>query len=238
MLPAVENIARVVVCEDDEITRDVLCENLRQDRYEALPAGGAEEALQRCRLDAPDALLLDLNLPDASGVDVLREIRSAEGPAPIFDPALPVLVISGRSSEGDRVRGLREGADDYLTKPFNYDELLIRLRNLLERREMRRRGPTRIGLLSIDIATRTVAVGDRPVALANKEFELLRALARDPQRVFTKEELLHDIWGYQALGRTRTLDSHASRLRRKLDPEKRRFVVNCWGVGYRLVEEG
>jgi DNA-binding response OmpR family regulator len=236
MLPAVENIARVVVCEDDEVTRDLLCENLRQDRYEALPASGAEEALKRCRYDAPDALLLDLNLPDASGVDVLREIRSAEGPAPLFDPALPVLVLSGRAGEGDRVRGLREGADDYLTKPFNYDEMLLRLRNLLERREMRRRGPTRIGLLSIDVATRTVTVGDRPVALANKEFELLRALARDPQRVFTKDELLHDIWGYQALGRTRTLDSHASRLRRKLDPERGRYVVNCWGVGYRLVE--
>lgn len=236
MLPAVENIATVVVCEDDEITRDMLCDNLRHDRYEALPAAGAEEALKRCRYDAPDALLLDLNLPDASGMDVLREIRAAEGPAPVFDPALPVLVLSGRSADGDRVRGLREGADDYLTKPYHYDELLLRLRNLLERREVQRSGPMRIGLLSIDVATRTVRVGERQVELANKEFELLRALARDPQRVFTKEELLHDVWGYQALGRTRTLDSHASRLRRKLDPEAGRFVVNCWGVGYRLVE--
>lgn len=236
MLPAVENIARVVVCEDDEVTRDLLCENLRHDRYEALPAAGAEEALQRCRYDAPDALLLDLNLPDASGIDVLREIRNADGPAPIFDPALPILVLSGRSAEGDRVRGLRAGADDYLTKPFNYDEMLLRLRNLLERREARRRGPMRIGLLEIDVATRSVAVGSRQVDLANKEFELLRALAREPQRVFTKAELLHDVWGYQATGRTRTLDSHASRLRRKLDPDKGRYVVNCWGVGYRLVE--
>jgi DNA-binding response OmpR family regulator len=236
MLPVVEHIARVVVCEDDEITREMLCENLRQDRYEALPAAGAEEALQRCRFDAPDALLLDLNLPDASGLDVLREIRRAEGPAPIFDPVLPVLVISGRSSDGDRVRGLRDGADDYLTKPFNYDEMLLRLRNLLERRDAQRRGPTRIGPLTIDVATRSVSVGDREVALANKEFELLRALARDPQRVFSKAELLHDVWGYQSAGRTRTLDSHASRLRRKLDPDRGRFVVNCWGVGYRLVE--
>jgi DNA-binding response OmpR family regulator len=236
MLPSAESIATVVVCEDDELTREMLCENLRQDRFDALPAAGAEEALQRCRFDAPDALLLDLNLPDASGLAVLREIRAAEGPAPVFDPALPVLVLSGRCAEGDRVRGLSEGADDYLTKPFHYPELLIRLRNLLERRAFARQGPTRIGLLTLDVATRTVSVAERPVALANKEFELLRALARDPRRVFTKEELLHDVWGYQALGRTRTLDSHASRLRRKLDPDGGRFVVNCWGVGYRLVE--
>jgi DNA-binding response OmpR family regulator len=88
----------------------------------------------------------------------------------------------------------------------------------------------------VDVATRDVRVGDRRVELANKEFELLRALVAEPTRVFTKRELLQDVWGYQSLGRTRTLDSHASRLRRKLDPERGRFVVNCWGVGYRLVE--
>src|SRR3954471_24215644 len=124
MLPTVENIATVVVCEDDELTREMLCMNLREDRFDALLAAGAEEALQRCRYETPDALLLDLNLPDASGMAVLREIRGAEGPAPLFDPALPVLVLSGRSAEDDRVRGLREGADDYLTKPFHYPELL------------------------------------------------------------------------------------------------------------------
>jgi len=236
MLPSVQNIATVVVCEDDVITREMLCENLVDDRFIALPAATAEEALRRCRYDAPDAMLLDLNLPDASGLDVMREIRAAAGPAPIFDPGLPIVVISGRAADGERVRGLSEGADEYLVKPFHYPELLIRLRNLLERRSSARRGPTRIGLLSLDIATRQVRVADEIVPLANKEFELLRALAREPQRVFTKEELLHDVWGYQALGRTRTLDSHASRLRRKLDPEGGRFVVNCWGVGYRLVE--
>lgn len=236
MLPTISKIATVVVCEDDDVTRDMLCENLAADRFDPVPAATADEALRSCRYDAPDALLLDLNLPDASGLDVMREIRSAVGPAPIFDPALPIVILSGRSADGERVRGLGEGADDYLIKPFHYPELLIRLRNLLERRSRVRRGPTRIGLLTIDIATRQVRVEDRLVPLANKEFELLRALAREPQRVFTKEELLHDVWGYQALGRTRTLDSHASRLRRKLDPEGGRYVVNCWGVGYRLVE--
>lgn len=235
MLPSRQNVATVVVCEDDRLTREMLCENLAADRFEPLPAGDAAEALRRCRFDTPDAMLLDLNLPDAPGLDVLREIRSAEGPAPVFDPALPIVVLSGRASEGERVRGLNEGADDYLIKPFHYPELLIRLRNLLERRSRARQGPSRIGLLSIDVATRQVRVADRPIALCNKEFELLRALAREPQRVFTKEELLHDVWGYQSLGRTRTLDSHASRLRRKLDGEGGRFVINCWGVGQRYL---
>ncbi len=117
-----------------------------------------------------------------------------------------------------------------------YGELLIKLGRLLDRREGIRRGPTRIGLLSIDTATREVRVGDREIDLANKEFELLRMLSSEPQRVFTKEELLRDVWGYRSAGRTRTLDSHASRLRRKLDPEHGAFVINCWGVGYRLVE--
>ncbi len=236
MLPAIENIGTVVVCEDDEATRELLCENLTDDRFEALPARSAADALRHCRYGAPDLMILDLALPDASGLDVLREIRASDGPAPVYDPALPIVILSGRGSEGDRVRGLREGADDYLVKPFAYPELLIRMRNQLDRRGAPRRGPTRVGLLSLDVATREVRVADRRVELANKEFELLRALATDPRRVFTKQELLHDVWGYQSAGRTRTLDSHASRLRRKLDPERGRFVVNCWGVGYRLVE--
>ena len=101
---------------------------------------------------------------------------------------------------------------------------------------MGRQGPARVGELCVDPATREVRVGERPVALANKEFELLRALAAEPRRVFTKDELLRDIWGYRPGTRTRTLDSHASRLRRKLDPEGGRYVQNCWGVGYRLVK--
>jgi len=236
MLPAIENIGTVVVCEDDDVTRELLCRNLTADRFEAVPARTAADALRKCRYAAPDVLLLDLALPDASGLDVLREIRSAEGAAAPFDSELPIVILSGRASDGDRVRGLREGADDYLTKPYFYDELLIRLRNQLNRRAAPRRGPTRVGLLSVDIVTRDVHVGDRRVELANKEFELLRALASDPRRVFTKEELLHDVWGYLSMGKTRTLDSHASRLRRKLDPDRGRYVVNCWGVGYRLVE--
>src|SRR5690606_9842075 len=151
------------------------------------------------------------------------------------DPDLPVIVLSGRSAQTDRVRGLREGADDYLVKPFSYDELAARIDAVLRRRGSRRSGPTRVGDLEIDPSRREVRVDGRLVALANKEYELLLALAAEPTRVFTKQELLRDVWGFRAEGRTRTLDSHASRLRRKLDPEHARFVVNCWGVGYRLV---
>jgi len=235
MLPTVDKLATIVICEDDPITRDLLCVNFEADRFEPLAAGTAEEALRHCRYGSPDVLLIDIGLPDASGLDVIREIRAAIGPAPPFDPGLPIIVLSGRGGDGDRVRGLREGADDYVVKPLFYDELLERIRKLLDRRSGVRRGPTRVGLLTIDPATREVRVGDREVELANKEFELLKALASEPQRVFTKDELLRDIWGFETPGRTRTLDSHASRLRRKLDPERGMYVINCWGVGYRLV---
>jgi DNA-binding response OmpR family regulator len=236
MLPRTETQATVVVCEDDLPTVDLLCDNLEAGRYVALPAPTASDALRLCTYNAPDLLLLDLNLPDAQGLDVLREIRSSEGATGRFDPELPVIVLSGRSSEVDRVRGLECGADDYLVKPFYVPEIEARIAAVMRRREARRSGPLRVGEIFVDAVRREVRVGDRPVQLANKEFSLLRALASDPTRVFTKDELLRDVWGFQAMGRTRTLDSHASRLRRKLDPEAGRYVVNCWGVGYRLID--
>ena len=236
MLPEVEQVATVVVCEDDEPTLELLCDHLTADRYRALPATCASDALRLCHYKEPDLLLLDLRLPDASGLDVLREIRATDGSNGRFDPSLPVIVLSGRTAPADRVRGLAEGADDYVVKPFAYDELVWRLRAVLRRRDRRRAGPRRIGELFIDPSTREVTVSGRRVELANKEFALLRALAAEPTRVFSKQELLRDVWGFRSMGRTRTLDSHASRLRRKLDPEAARFVINCWGVGYRLIE--
>lgn len=236
MLPEIEELARVVVCEDDDPTRELLCDHLTADRYRALPAPSASDALRLCAYNQPDLLLLDLMLPDAAGIDVLRQIRAADGASDRFDPELPVLIVSGRGSEADRVRGLREGADDFVLKPFHYPELAARVAAILRRRVGRRQGPIRVGELVVDPVTRRVRVGGREVALANKEFALLRALASEPRRVFTKEELLRDVWGYRSMGRTRTLDSHASRLRRKLDPEGSRFVFNCWGVGYRLID--
>ena len=236
MLPSAEPEATVVVCEDDPPTLDLLCDHLHADRFEALAAPSAADALRLCHYNDPDLLLLDIRLPDASGLDVLREIRASAGPTGRFDPVLPVIVLSGRSTDVDRVRGFSEGADDYVVKPFHYQEVAARIRAVLRRRDARREGPRRIGDLFIDPSRRKVRVADREVALANKEFTLLRALAADPHRVFTKEELLRDVWGFRSMGRTRTLDSHASRLRRKLDPEAGRYVVTCWGVGYRLLD--
>jgi len=162
--------------------------------------------------------------------------NDADGVTSRFDPNLPVIVLTGRGADDDRVRGLDGGADDYMVKPFSYRELRARIGSVLRRHRGDREGPCRAGEIVIDPARRKVWVGEREVTLSNKEFALLRVLARDPSRVFTKRELLEAVWGYRTPARTRTLDSHASRLRRKLDPESCRFVINCWGYGYRLVD--
>lgn len=236
MLPASEPQAAVVVCEDDAATLELLCDHLEADRFQALPAPSASDALRLCHYKQPDLLLLDLGLPDAAGLDVLREIRASEGLTGHYDPELPVIVLSGRGSDADRLRGFLCGADDYVVKPFHVHEVVARMRAVLRRRDGRRQGSLRVGEIHVDVSRRQVTVGERPVELANKEFTLLRTLASEPTRVFTKEELLRDVWGFRSMGRTRTLDSHASRLRRKLDPESGRYVVNCWGVGYRLID--
>jgi two-component system, OmpR family, response regulator len=236
VLPPIEELATVVVCDDDDPTRELLCDHLTADRYRALPAPSASDALRLCGYNQPDLMVLDLGLPDAPGIEVLRRIRAADGASDRFDPELPVIVLTGRTTDADRLRGFDAGADDYVAKPFHYPELVARVAAVLRRRSPRRAGQVRVGDLTIDPVTREVKLGDRAVGLANKEFALLSALASEPRRVFTKEELLRDVWGFQSMGRTRTLDSHASRLRRKLDPDGCRYVFNCWGVGYRLIE--
>ncbi len=235
-LPQPERLATLVVCEDDEPTLALLCDHLGAERFEALAAPSAADALRLCHYKQPDLLLLDLNLPDAPGLDVLREIRASEGATGSYDPELAVIVLSGRGTDADRLRGLDCGADDYVVKPFAVQEVVARTRAVLRRRDRRRAGPLRVGEIVVDPARREVRVAGELVQLANKEFSLLRMLASEPTRVFTKAELLRDVWGFRSLGRTRTLDSHASRLRRKLDPEAGRYVVNCWGVGYRLID--
>jgi len=237
VLPEIEELARVVVCEDDDPTRELLCDHLTADRYRALPAPSASDALRLCAYKQPDLMVLDLGLPDAGGIDVLRQIRRADGASDRFDPGLPVVVVTGRGSEADCLRGFAAGADDYLLKPFHYPELVARLAAVLRRRNGHRAGPLRVGELVVDPVTRRVRVGDREIELANKEFALLRALASEPRRVFTKDELLRDVWGFRSMGRTRTLDSHASRLRRKLDPDGVRYVHNTWGVPQRHLFE-
>ncbi len=236
MLPERREIANLVVCEDDAPTLEMLCDHLAADRFGVLPAPSASDALRLCRYNNPDLLLLDLGLPDASGLDVLREIRDADGVNSRFDPSLPVIILTGRGADADRVRGLDFGADDLVVKPFHYPELRARIGAVLRRGLISHEGPCRVGEIVIDPARRKAWVGQREVSLSNKEFGLLRVLSSEPSRVFTKRELLEAVWGYRSPARTRTLDSHASRLRRKLDPEHGRFVVNAWGYGYRLVD--
>ena len=235
MLPERNVIAKLVICEDDRATLELLSDHLSADRYEVLAAPTAADALRLCQFNSPDLLLLDLSLPDASGLDVLREIREPDRSVSRFDEAMGVIILSGRGTERDRIRGLEQGADDYVVKPYQYGELLARISAVLRRRSGNRTDVLRAGEIIINRAERTVKVGERPIELSSKEFALLGALAEQPTRVFSKEELLRDVWGYRSLGHTRTLEAHASRLRRKLDPDDGRFIVNCWGVGYRLV---
>jgi DNA-binding response OmpR family regulator len=152
---------------------------------------------------------------------------------------VPVIVLGEPESDTvDRVRALDRGCDDFLAKPFDYEELLARIRAVLRRTTPAAHETLRAGPITVDLATRYVAVDGVPVALATKEYELLVKLMTDPTRVFTKEHLLREVWDFRSLGRTRTLDSHASRLRRKLSAAQPGsvFVINVWGVGYRLLD--
>jgi DNA-binding response OmpR family regulator len=229
--------ATLLVIEDDEATRTFLADNLTADGFDVFVAGTAREALRLIEREAPDLAVVDVGLPDLSGLDLVQAVREADGFARRLDPALPIIVVSGRAGELDRLRGLRRGADDFVGKPFSYPELLERIRAVLRR--TRPSGPSpmlRVGDLVIDCVARTVCLRGRTIELSPKEFGLLRTLASAPDRVFTKEELLRDVWGYRAVGATRTLDSHACRLRQKLGADGDVFVLNVWGVGYRLVE--
>lgn len=232
-----ERHASVLVVEDDEATRSFLADNLSADGYAVATAAGAAEGLRALEVRGPDLLVLDLILDDANGLTLLDRVRAADGLASRVDPTLPILVLTGRGGETDRIRGLTRGADDYVVKPFSYPELLARIQALLRRADRRAaRGLIRVGELTLDPLTRVVRLAGRDVHLSAKEFSLLHALAADPTRVFGKAELLRDVWGYRSMGTTRTLDAHACRLRKKLSGSSRPLVLNVRGVGYRLTE--
>jgi DNA-binding response OmpR family regulator len=224
----------VLLVEQEEPTREFLSRQLVDDGFEVLAADRAADALELVESQRPDLVLLDAILPDASGFEVCSRLRAGE-PGRLWNRDVPVIMVSTRGDPSDRVRGFARGADDYVIKPFVYEELVARMRAVL-----RPAGPRHPRLavrdLSIDLSSRVVRVAGVVVQLSAKEFDLLVALAEDPERVFKKEELLRDVWGFRSLGRTRTLDSHASRLRRKLNLNgEAAYVLNVWGVGYRLV---
>jgi DNA-binding response OmpR family regulator len=232
-----DDLATILIVEDDDATRTFLADNLSADGYDLLVADCASIGLSLIERKFPDLALVDVGLPDASGFDLLRRVRSADGVASRMNPEMPLMVISGRASELDRVRGFDRGADDYVCKPFSYPELRGRVAALLRRAEHRpSHARLRAGPLEVDPPSREVRLHGERVALSQKEFALLRTLVSEPSRVFTKDELLRTIWGYRSRGSTRTLDSHACRLRHKLGVHGDRYVVNVWGVGYRLVD--
>ncbi len=203
----------LLLAESEPHTRGFLLRHLASDGFELVEDEGQ-----------PDVVLLG----DTSALDDLRH-RHGD---------VPLIVLGGPESDAvDRVRAFERGCDDFLARPFHYEELLARIRAVLRRATPPAHEVMRSGPIELDRATRRVTVGGVGVPVAGKEYELLGKLLSDPQRVFTKEELLRDVWGFRSLGRTRTLDSHASRLRRKLQAVgEGRYVVNIWGVGYRLLD--
>jgi DNA-binding response OmpR family regulator len=227
----------VLVVEDDPATRAFLIDNLVADGFRAAGASGVGEGLRAIEVRQPALVVLDLRLEDGNGLALLDHVRASDGLASRIDPDLPVIVLSGRAGDADRVRSFARGADDHVNKPFLYAELLARVRAVLRRAEGRRtRGVMRVGDLTLDPSTRAVRLAGRRIELAAKEFALLQALAAHPTRVYGKQELLRDVWGYLSPGNTRTLDAHAYRLRKKLRPSSRPWVVNVRGVGYKLTE--
>ena len=221
----------ILVAEEDPATRAFLADNLTADGYGVASAASAREALHALASARPHVVIVDL---DGRTLELVDAVRRGDRPA-CLDPDTPLLVLSDRSDALSRVRVFERGGDDVVAKPFSYPELRGRIGALLRRSHRTdTRQVTRIGGLTIDAAAREVRVDGQRVELSKIEFALLRALAAQPTRVFTKDELLRDVWGYKSPGTTRTLDSHACRLRTKLNGGTGRYIINRWGVGYAL----
>jgi DNA-binding response OmpR family regulator len=234
--------AALLVAEPEPGARGFLERHLTEDGFDVVGTGAARELLALAERAHPDLVLLNSALPDGSGLELCRRLREGE-PGRSWDRDVPVILLGDDGTDAlDRVRAFARGADDFVPKPFVYDELVARIRAVLRRTAPPLGDRLEAGEILVDRPTRRVSVDGERVQLAGKEFELLLKLASDPERVFTKEELLRDVWGFRSAGRTRTLDSHASRLRRKLSASAngngREYVVNEWGVGYRLLGDG
>jgi DNA-binding response OmpR family regulator len=226
----------ILVVESDRNLGRSLTEQLAADGYRAALAGTAEQARTMARASAPRLVVIgELDSPRGA-LELLEEMRGCSFPTEPWEQGLPVIVVGPRAHELDLLRAFEAGADDFLARPARYLELRARLRAVLRRSQIG--GPRRlleVEALTIDLNARAVSVDGQPVGLRPLEFELLVHLAREPHRVCSKDELLRIVWGFRSSGSTRTVDSHASRLRRRLDIDgDRRWVVNVWGVGYRL----
>ncbi len=226
-------MATVLIVEDERDLNKLIRSQLEEEGHQVLQAFDGPSGVLFASQEHPDLIILDWMLPRLDGLEVCRRIRR--------DSIVPILMLTARAEEIDRVLGLEVGADDYLTKPFSIRELLARVRALLRRVELDQAGqsgeaPTRVvraGALQVDPAAHAVTVDGHPVELAPKEFDLLELLVRHPGRAFSRDYLVEKVWGYDANGSDRTVDTHVLRLRKKLGPMGER-IETVWGLGYRF----
>ena len=219
----------VMVIEDEKEIRELIRYNLERAGFRVQMISDGEEAIRQVFAARPDLVVLDLMLPGRSGLEVLREIRDEPSTRD-----LPVLVLTARSAEMDKLLGFEHGADDYLTKPFSPRELIARLRALLRRSQPARAGGViEVGELRVDTLAREASWKGRALTLTPREFELLAFLASRPGRVSTRDELLRKVWGYDYMGETRTVDVHIRRLRAKLGARSD-LIETVTGSGYKL----
>jgi len=222
-----DRAARVLVVEDDDEIAQVLQRSLRLEGYEVRIASDGEQALAMHAEYVPDVLVLDLGLPKVDGIDVARQVRAADD--------VPILMLTARDAVEARVEGLDSGADDYLVKPFERQELLARLRALLRRRPPRGSASLVVGDLSLNPDTHEVARSDRVVELTQREFELLEYLMRNERIVVPRQRLLEEVWGYDPFATTNTIEVFVSNLRRKLEAGgETRLLHTIRGAGYVL----
>jgi len=224
-------VKKILVVDDEPTLVATLKYNLERDGFQVVTAEDGESALNLARSHRPDLVLLDLMLPGLDGFQVCRILRR--------EMQVPILMLTAKGDEIDKVVGLELGADDYVTKPFSMRELLARVRALLRRADIRPEGEREVlnsGDLSVDLAKREATRSAQAVPLKPKEFELLAFFMRNRQRAFTREQLLNQIWGYDFAGDTRTVDVHVSWLRQKIEdqPQKPARIVTVRGLGYRF----
>jgi DNA-binding response OmpR family regulator len=223
--------ARILLVDDEQSVQKLLSYPLRKEGYEVVPAMDGEEALERCRGQSFDLVVLDVMLPKLDGFDVCRQIRAQS--------SVPIIMLTAKAEEFDKVLGLELGADDYITKPFSMREFRSRVKAVLRRsdllrEEQRDEEPLEAGELRIDFAKRTVEIRGEPVRLTYVEFEILSILARNPGRVFSRTMILDRLWGDSSYRDPRTIDVHIRHLREKLerDPKDPEFLFTVRGVGY------
>ncbi len=224
--------SKILVVDDEPEAVELVEFNLEQAGYSVITAADGAEALEKARSNVPDLIVLDLMLPEISGLDVCKMLRR--------DPAtagIPIIMLTAKAAEIDRVLGLELGADDYVTKPFSPRELVLRIRNLLQRgrTESSDKEILRFGDLLIDSPRHLVSWRGKPIDLTATEFKLLAVLAQRRGRVQSRDQLLRDVWDYNSLVDTRTVDTHMKRLREKLGPAAK-FLDTVRGVGYRFIE--